>query len=141
MSGASCRIPACEFGEHVIVCGRQASALGVATAQLARWVPGWESVLQRESPSAIVNQGERFEAGMATMSDVACRAGVARATASITLSGKRPVAKVAREGVSAAAKELHYQPTSVARRMRVDRMRTIVLSKPTGRPPRTISKT
>jgi DNA-binding LacI/PurR family transcriptional regulator len=57
----------------------------------------------------------------ATISDVAKRAGVTKATVSHTLSGKRPVAAETRARIEAAIAELGYRPSSVAQRLAAGR--------------------
>jgi DNA-binding LacI/PurR family transcriptional regulator len=52
---------------------------------------------------------------MATMSDVARKAGVSRSTVSYTLSGIRPISDDVRERVRAAMRELDYSPNALAR--------------------------
>jgi DNA-binding LacI/PurR family transcriptional regulator len=76
---------------------------------------------------------------VARITDVARLAGVAPATVSIALSGKRPVATETRERVLAAARELNYQPNSIARNLRSRQSRTIALSIPFDSPLRTLS--
>jgi DNA-binding LacI/PurR family transcriptional regulator len=52
---------------------------------------------------------------MATMSDVARKAGVSRSTVSYTLSGIRPISEDVQERVRAAMRELGYSPNALAR--------------------------
>lgn len=68
---------------------------------------------------------------MATMADIARRAGVALSTVSHTLSGKRPVSAEVRERVLRAIEELEYQPHALARALATKRTRTIALLYPT----------
>jgi len=67
---------------------------------------------------------------VATIGDVARRAGVARATVSHALSGKRPVAPETRARVLTAVQELGYQPNAAARSLTSRRMRTVGLALP-----------
>jgi DNA-binding LacI/PurR family transcriptional regulator len=62
-----------------------------------------------------------------TIKDVARRAGVSAATVSRVLAGKTIVSQELRERVLAAAEELEYQPSRVARSLRVQRSRIIGL--------------
>ena len=62
-----------------------------------------------------------------TIKDVAQRAGVSTATVSRVLAGKTIVSRELRERVLAAAEELEYQPSRVARSLRVQRSRIIGL--------------
>jgi DNA-binding LacI/PurR family transcriptional regulator len=68
---------------------------------------------------------------VATMADIARRAGVALSTVSHTLSGKRPVSAEVRERVLQAIEELEYQPHALARALATKRTRTIALLYPT----------
>jgi DNA-binding LacI/PurR family transcriptional regulator len=52
---------------------------------------------------------------MATMSEVARRAGVSRSTVSYVLSGIRPISDEVRERVHAAMRDLDYSPNALAR--------------------------
>ena len=52
---------------------------------------------------------------MATIKDIAERAGVALSTASYAISGNRPISREVRDKVHRAMKELGYQPNSMAR--------------------------
>ena len=65
-----------------------------------------------------------------TIRDVARRAGVARATVSQALGGKRPVSAATRERVLAAVRELGYQPNATARSLALRQTRTIGLALP-----------
>jgi len=65
-----------------------------------------------------------------TIGDVARRAGVARATVSHALSGKRPVAAETRERVLAAVRELDYHPNAAARSLTSRRIRAVGLALP-----------
>jgi len=62
-----------------------------------------------------------------TIKDVARRAGVSTATVSRVLAGKTGVSEGLRESVLAAAQELAYQPSRVARSLRVQRSAIIGL--------------
>jgi DNA-binding LacI/PurR family transcriptional regulator len=64
---------------------------------------------------------------LATVVDVAQRAGVSSATVSRVLSGRDPVAPETRERVMAAVRELAYQPNSLAQGLRLGRGRTVAL--------------
>lgn len=63
----------------------------------------------------------------ATMRDVARRAGVSTATVSRALAGKPHVSQEFRERVRAAAQELDYRPSRIARSLRVKRSSTMAL--------------
>jgi DNA-binding LacI/PurR family transcriptional regulator len=63
----------------------------------------------------------------ATIVDVAARAGVSTATVSRVLSGAAPARPATRERVLAAARELAYRPSGVARALKGRRTRTIGL--------------
>src|SRR5215212_2757483 len=63
----------------------------------------------------------------ARIKDVAARAGVSSATVSRVLSNKPHVSEKARRRVLAAIEELDYQPSRVARSLRVQRSRIIGL--------------
>jgi DNA-binding LacI/PurR family transcriptional regulator len=67
---------------------------------------------------------------MATMADIAKRAGVALSTVSHTLSGKRPVSEEVRQRVLQAIAELEYQPHALARALATKRTRTVALLYP-----------
>ena len=64
---------------------------------------------------------------MATVQDVARRAGVSTATVSYALNGTRYVSDALRDRVLAAARELHYEPNAAARTLRSNRSATIGL--------------
>lgn len=64
---------------------------------------------------------------MATLADVAARAGCSTMTASRALSGRGYVSDLTREAVLAAAAELEYIPNEVARSLRSNRSRTVAL--------------
>lgn len=64
---------------------------------------------------------------MATVLDVARRAGVSTATVSYVLNGTRFVSEALRERVMAAARELQYEPNAAARTLRSNRSATIGL--------------
>lgn len=68
---------------------------------------------------------------MATMADIAKRAGVALSTVSHTLSGKRPVSAEVRQRVMQAIADLEYQPHALARALATRRSQTIALLYPT----------
>jgi DNA-binding LacI/PurR family transcriptional regulator len=76
---------------------------------------------------------------MATISDVARRAGVAPTTVSHALSGKRHVAPATRARILAAVEELQYQPNATASSLRSRRTRTVALSLPLDVPGRTLA--
>jgi DNA-binding LacI/PurR family transcriptional regulator len=80
-----------------------------------------------KSQSGLMNK----EKLVATMADIARRAGVALSTVSHTLSGKRPVSVEVRERVLRAIEELEYQPHALARALATKRTRTIALLYPT----------
>jgi DNA-binding LacI/PurR family transcriptional regulator len=67
---------------------------------------------------------------MATMADIAKRAGVALSTVSHTLSGKRPVSMEVRQRVMQAIADLEYQPNALARALATKRTRTVALLYP-----------
>lgn len=67
---------------------------------------------------------------MATIKDVASRAGVSIGTASNVLTGSRPVSTAATERVRAAMLELDYSPNGIARSLRGQRTRTVGLVVP-----------
>ena len=67
---------------------------------------------------------------MATMADIARRAGVALSTVSHTLSGKRPVSPEVRQRVMQAIADLEYQPHALARALATKRTCTIALLYP-----------
>jgi LacI family transcriptional regulator len=62
---------------------------------------------------------------MATISDVAQRAGVSTATVSHVINGTRNVLPKTRAAVEAAVRELHYRPSAVARGMQTGLTRTV----------------
>lgn len=82
--------------------------------------------------------GDAGRSGKITIKDVARRAGVARATVSQTLSGKRPVAAETRERVLAAVRDLGYHPNAMARNLALRQTRTVCLSLPLDRPDGTL---
>ncbi len=82
--------------------------------------------------------GDAGRAGKITIKDVARRAGVARATVSQTLSGKRPVAAATRERVLEAVRDLGYHPNATARNLALRQTRTVCLSLPLDRPDGTL---
>lgn len=63
----------------------------------------------------------------ATIADVAHRSGVSTATVSRVLSGAVPARAATRERVLAAARELDYRPSGIARALKRDETRTIGL--------------
>jgi LacI family transcriptional regulator len=67
---------------------------------------------------------------MATIKDVARKAGVSSSTVSRALSGKIPVDEKTREKVLAAVKELNYQPNALAKGLKEGRTGTIGLIVP-----------
>jgi LacI family transcriptional regulator len=66
-------------------------------------------------------------AGQATIEDVAARSGVSTATVSRVLSGSVPAREETRERVLAAARELDYRPSGVARALKRQETRTLGL--------------
>lgn len=64
---------------------------------------------------------------MATIKDVAKRAGVSTTTVSHVINKTRFVAEETREAVWTAIKELHYSPSAVARSLKVNHTKTIGL--------------
>jgi DNA-binding LacI/PurR family transcriptional regulator len=64
---------------------------------------------------------------MATMADIAERAGVALSTVSYVLSGKRSVSEETKQRVHQAIADLEYQPHAVARSLASKRTKTIAL--------------
>jgi DNA-binding LacI/PurR family transcriptional regulator len=64
---------------------------------------------------------------MATMADIAAKAGVSLSTVSYALSGKRAVSEHTRRRILAAMDDLDYQPHALARGLRARRSRTIAL--------------
>src|SRR5215213_2250370 len=64
---------------------------------------------------------------MATMADIAERAGVALSTVSYVLSGKRSVSEETKQRVFRAIAELDYQPHALARGLASKRTKTIAL--------------
>jgi DNA-binding LacI/PurR family transcriptional regulator len=67
---------------------------------------------------------------MATMEDVAQRAGVAVSTVSYAINGTRPISPATRERVEQAMRELGYRPHAVARALASRRSRIIALALP-----------
>ena len=63
----------------------------------------------------------------ATIDDVAARSGVSTATVSRVLSGSVPARPETRERVLAAARELDYRPSGVARALKRQETRTLGL--------------
>ena len=68
--------------------------------------------------------------GRVTIQDVAAHAGVAKATVSHAISGKRPVASQTRERIFAAMRELDFRPNLIARRLAGGASHTIALIYP-----------
>jgi DNA-binding LacI/PurR family transcriptional regulator len=75
---------------------------------------------------------------MASIAEVAKRAGVARSTVSKALNGTRPVHPATRERILAAVAELGYRPNAAARNLRARRTRTVALSIPLDIPGRSL---
>lgn len=67
----------------------------------------------------------RFRNGVPTIRDVADRAGVAPATVSNVLTGRRPVAESRRQAVLAAVEALGYEPNYLAASLRLNRSRSV----------------
>ncbi|MER6065506.1 LacI family DNA-binding transcriptional regulator [Streptomyces sp. NPDC001792] len=67
---------------------------------------------------------------MATIKDVAERAGVAPSTVSYVLSGSRKISEETRRAVQAAIEELGYHPRASARTLRSARTRVLALAVP-----------
>lgn len=65
--------------------------------------------------------------GKATIEDVAARSGLSTATVSRVLSGSVPARPATRERVLAAARELNYRPSGVARALKRQQTRTLGL--------------
>nr|MBA2634883.1 LacI family DNA-binding transcriptional regulator [Chloroflexota bacterium] len=63
----------------------------------------------------------------ATIDDVAARSGVSTATVSRVLSGSVPARPETRERVLAAARELDYRPSGIARALKLRETRTLGL--------------
>lgn len=64
---------------------------------------------------------------MATLKDVARRAGISIATASYALNGRVEVSESTRKTVERAARDLNYKPHGIARDLRRNETRTIGL--------------
>jgi DNA-binding LacI/PurR family transcriptional regulator len=62
---------------------------------------------------------------MATIKDVAARAGVSPSTVSYALSGKRPISEAVRQRIEAAISELKFTPSMLGRGLREGSSRTI----------------
>ncbi|HVC80546.1 MAG TPA: LacI family DNA-binding transcriptional regulator [Chloroflexota bacterium] len=77
---------------------------------------------------------------MASIAEVAKRAGVARSTVSKALNGTRPVHPATRERILAAVAELGYRPNATARNLRARRTRTVALSIPLDIPGRSLGR-
>lgn len=69
---------------------------------------------------------------MATMSDVAKRAGVSLSTVSYALNGTRPISAATRARIFAAMEELGYQRNAIARGLASSRTRILALLLPSG---------
>ncbi len=69
---------------------------------------------------------------MATMEDIAKRAGVSLSTVSYVLSGKRPISEATKQRVRAAIDELDFHPHEIGRALARKRSNTIALLYPTG---------
>ncbi|MGN9809979.1 LacI family DNA-binding transcriptional regulator [Micromonospora sp. BQ11] len=69
-------------------------------------------------------------AGLPTIDEVAVAAGVSKTTVSHVLSGNRPVAAATRARVERVIAELGFQPSSVARSLKVSRSHTVALVVP-----------
>src|SRR4051794_11193809 len=67
---------------------------------------------------------------MATINDVAKRAGVAPSTVSYAMSGKRPVSAAVRERIMQAMTDLDFQPNNAGRMLREGRSGTIGMLAP-----------
>lgn len=67
---------------------------------------------------------------MATMSDVAKRAGVALSTVSHALSGKRPISEETKQRIFQAMSELDYKPHALARSLATRHSRIVALLLP-----------
>ncbi len=75
--------------------------------------------------------GRRLErVPMATMVDIARRAGVSVSTVSYVLSGKRPISAETRQRVLAVMEECAYQPSELGRALATRRSRTVSLLLP-----------
>ncbi len=77
---------------------------------------------------------------MASIAEVAKRAGVARSTVSKALNGTRPVHPATRERILAAVEELGYRPNATAQNLRARRTRTVALSIPLDIPGRSLGQ-
>jgi DNA-binding LacI/PurR family transcriptional regulator len=86
-----------------------------------------ESGLRIAMHRLVVRRSVYAIAAMATMVDIAERAGVSLSTVSYVLSGKRPVSLDTRERVLQAIEELDYHPNAAARALRGRRSRTLAL--------------
>lgn len=71
---------------------------------------------------------------MATIADVARRAGVAPSTVSYVLSNRRSISSATRQAVERAIRELDYQPHAGARALRGARTRALAVSVPEDGP-------
>ncbi|MBF6593925.1 MAG: LacI family DNA-binding transcriptional regulator [Thermaceae bacterium] len=67
---------------------------------------------------------------MATIKDVAARAGVSQSTVYYALSGKRPISQEVRQRIAAAVAELDYTASSLGQRMRAGRSYSIGMIAP-----------
>lgn len=75
---------------------------------------------------------------MASIAEVAKRAGVARSTVSKALNGNQPVHPATRARILAAVAELGYRPNATAQNLRARRTRTVALSIPLDIPGRSL---
>src|SRR6516165_3793552 len=66
-------------------------------------------------------------ARVATMSDVARRAGVSVSTVSYAMTGTRPIRPATRERIERAMRELGYTPNALARGLKSKRSKIIAL--------------
>jgi DNA-binding LacI/PurR family transcriptional regulator len=69
---------------------------------------------------------------VATMADIAKRAGVSLSTVSYVLSGKRPISEATKDRVQAAIAELDFHPHEIGRALASRRSNTIALLYPTA---------
>jgi DNA-binding LacI/PurR family transcriptional regulator len=69
---------------------------------------------------------------VATMADIAKRAGVSLSTVSYVLSGKRPISDATKQRVQAAIAELDFHPHEIGRALASKRSNTIALLYPTA---------
>jgi DNA-binding LacI/PurR family transcriptional regulator len=69
---------------------------------------------------------------VATMEDIAKRAGVSLSTVSYVLSGKRPISEATKQRVRAVIEEFDFHPHEIGRALARKRSNTIALLYPTG---------